>query len=509
MRRCVSSVVPKSSKNIFKRDASPYRKNRVRMTIATPSEPVKVYELEIWRKQTPAETLTLTHIVQPADENDLAALSVERKEQPAINVTYVSSTDQFRETGTNKMFFGGLTAQELLFLFQRRAQFLAHPDAALPDGGAGARALVRPRLRRSHRPGDARLHPVRDRGAAGRLARRPVERRADDGALFPRVGARGGADGPRARADGAARRADAHRPIRFDLPPGRHRLARAQRREARPRDGVERHLRLARRRLGLAPRRRPHRFHLLARRLPRSRRDLHGDRHRARRPRREGKRRRGHGGPEARGRGQPARHDPRLRRPQHHDAAGRASSARSSWWRCPKIFEDRLGDLLGSGTLGVGFLVSAVYIVTAVAQIPGGWCADRFPLKTVYLLAWAAQAPLYILAAPLLGLPLLATVILVSVANTFATPVENVLLARYTPARWRATAYGAKFVLALGVSALGVPLIGFVYAQTGGFYWLFVILAATAAVVAAAAAFLPGTPRAAAARGTLAQQPAE
>jgi len=98
----------------LKRDASPYRKNRVRMTIDTPNEPQKVYELEIWRKQIPAETLTLTHVVQPADESDLAALSVERKGQPATNVTYVSSTDQFRETGTNKTFFGGLTVQELL-----------------------------------------------------------------------------------------------------------------------------------------------------------------------------------------------------------------------------------------------------------------------------------------------------------------------------------------------------------------------------------------------------------
>jgi hypothetical protein len=98
----------------LKRDAAPYRKNRVRMTISAPSEPVKVYELEIWRKQAPEETLTLTHIVQPADESDLAALSIERKGQPAVNVTYVSSTGEFRETGTNKMFFGGLTAQELL-----------------------------------------------------------------------------------------------------------------------------------------------------------------------------------------------------------------------------------------------------------------------------------------------------------------------------------------------------------------------------------------------------------
>lgn len=98
----------------LKRDASPYRKIRARMTITSESEPLKIYELEIWRKQTPGETLTLTHVVQPADESDLAALSIERKDQPAINVTYVSSTDQFRETGTGKMFFGGLTAQELL-----------------------------------------------------------------------------------------------------------------------------------------------------------------------------------------------------------------------------------------------------------------------------------------------------------------------------------------------------------------------------------------------------------
>jgi len=98
----------------LERDASLYRKNRVRLTIASMAEPLKVYELEIWRKQTAAETFTLTHVVQPADESDLAALSIERKGEPTINITYVSSTGQFRETGTNKMFFGGLTAQELL-----------------------------------------------------------------------------------------------------------------------------------------------------------------------------------------------------------------------------------------------------------------------------------------------------------------------------------------------------------------------------------------------------------
>lgn len=116
----------------LKLDAAPYRRNRVRMTIASASEPVKVYELEIWRKQIAGETLTLTHVVQPVDESDLAALSVERKGEPTVNVTYVSSADQFRETGTNKMFFGGLTAQELLGEWDKYDyNFLAEKDLDL------------------------------------------------------------------------------------------------------------------------------------------------------------------------------------------------------------------------------------------------------------------------------------------------------------------------------------------------------------------------------------------
>ena len=98
----------------LKRDFAPYRTSRIRLTIDPASQPQEVWELVVSRKQTSAEALTLTRVVHPASETDLAALSIERKEEPTTNVTYVSSTDQFRETGTNKTFFGGLTAQELL-----------------------------------------------------------------------------------------------------------------------------------------------------------------------------------------------------------------------------------------------------------------------------------------------------------------------------------------------------------------------------------------------------------
>ena len=49
-------------------------------------------------------------------------------------------------------------------------------------------------------------------------------------------------------------------------------------------------------------------------------------------------------------------------------------------------------------------------------------------------------------------------VVIVALAVTLQTgtaTVENCLIARYTPAAWRATIYGMKFVLALGLSSLG------------------------------------------------------
>ncbi len=53
--------------------------------------------------------------------------------------------------------------------------------------------------------------------------------------------------------------------------------------------------------------------------------------------------------------------------------------------------------------------------------------------------------------------------------NTSAVAVENVLLANYSPRTWRGTAFGAKCVLSLGVSALAVPMVALIYEFTGGF----------------------------------------
>ena len=58
--------------------------------------------------------------------------------------------------------------------------------------------------------------------------------------------------------------------------------------------------------------------------------------------------------------------------------------------------------------------------------------------------------------------------------------------------RWRATAFGAKFLLALGVSTIGVKLVAVIYDGAGGFGPLWLILAGCAGSVAIAGLFLPG-----------------
>jgi MFS family permease len=172
----------------------------------------------------------------------------------------------------------------------------------------------------------------------------------------------------------------------------------------------------------------------------------------------------------------------------------------------PKAFAAGLTGLTDGGTLDAGGFVSLVFLLAATAQLAGGWLADRFAMKAVYILAWAIQAPLLILAITERDVPLLALMIAVNYLGVLATPAENALLARYTPARWRATAYGAKFLLALGVSTIGVKLVAVTYDAAGSFTPLWWALAGCAAFVAVAALFLPGRLRRAPA---LAALPAE
>lgn len=152
----------------------------------------------------------------------------------------------------------------------------------------------------------------------------------------------------------------------------------------------------------------------------------------------------------------------------------------------PKIFQARLGASIGYGAIGAGTLVAAVYAVSAIGQIVGGLLADRFDERPLYVASYAVQIGILTLAVATHNLLLIAIVALAVTVQTGTQPIENCLMARYTPDAWRATVYGMKFVLGLGLSALGVPFIALIFALTGSFagvFWAMVVCSVAAVAV--------------------------
>jgi MFS family permease len=161
----------------------------------------------------------------------------------------------------------------------------------------------------------------------------------------------------------------------------------------------------------------------------------------------------------------------------------------------PKVFDLRLGDRLGEGALGVGLVVSVVYTAGSLMQFAGGYLADHFPLKRVYLGSLLLQAPALTAVAVATGLPLVISAALAVLLSTAALPSENLLLARFSPRRHQGLAFGLKFVLAFGAGPLAIGFVSTVTEATGGFNGVFLSLAGLAALACLTASALPSVAR--------------
>ena len=161
----------------------------------------------------------------------------------------------------------------------------------------------------------------------------------------------------------------------------------------------------------------------------------------------------------------------------------------------PKMFEMGLGDGLAGSYTQIGLLVGIVSGAASAAGILGGWLADRFSARSIYVVFWMLQVPLLFVIASATGASLLLVTLLALSFSLSFTAAENMLVAQYTPARWRSLAYGAKFVLALGVAGLTVILAGRVFDSSGNFDLLYIWLATAAILAATASALLPGRRR--------------
>jgi MFS family permease len=163
----------------------------------------------------------------------------------------------------------------------------------------------------------------------------------------------------------------------------------------------------------------------------------------------------------------------------------------------PKVFAEQLRSAIGDGPMGAGVLMSIVFIAGGVMQIAGGFLADRFALKTVYLFCWSGQMIFLGLAAAVGGFGLVGVAALAVMANVAAQPAENIMLARYAPEKHHGLAFGCKFVLTFMAAPAAIQLIVLLREWTGGLGWLFGALAVAGLLVVGLILTLPvrGTDR--------------
>ena len=156
----------------------------------------------------------------------------------------------------------------------------------------------------------------------------------------------------------------------------------------------------------------------------------------------------------------------------------------------PKIFDVKLTALVET-TLGIGILVSGVYVLAAMAQLVVGHLLDRETIKSVLVPIVGLQAPLLLAAAYFDNYAML----LIALAMMFfifgQVPINDAMVAAYSDERWRARALAVRYVVSFSASALAVPLVALMYRYGNDFRYLFFVLAAMAAAMFCAALFMP------------------
>ena len=118
-----------------------------------------------------------------------------------------------------------------------------------------------------------------------------------------------------------------------------------------------------------------------------------------------------------------------------------------------------------------------------VGQFFGGWAIDRFG-SWVYPLFIGLLAPCGLVLAVAQGSPTGTLVATLLAFNLFAQqPVENALLARWTPRGRAGLSYGTKIALTFGFGALGSLVTGLIWDAAGTPAPVFFLFAATATVM--------------------------
>ena len=155
----------------------------------------------------------------------------------------------------------------------------------------------------------------------------------------------------------------------------------------------------------------------------------------------------------------------------------------------PKIFEERLMGIGNSATL-VGFLALLVFAIASFAQIVVGKALDIAGPKKVFLSVSAIQFIFFIAFIGQYDWVALMIALGFMLGAFGQIPINDYMVGKMAKSEFRASVYGARYIVSFGVWAVVVPLISFIHIHYG-FEYLFFILAGCALSIFLAVLTLP------------------
>ena len=127
-----------------------------------------------------------------------------------------------------------------------------------------------------------------------------------------------------------------------------------------------------------------------------------------------------------------------------------------------RVFQSFLSENLLATTI-----TSIIFFIGMLGQYSGGKLASRFNLQICYMIFHLITIPMAFLMAYVANLSLIITALIYFFFLLGMQPIENTLVARFTPQKLRHSAYGFKFILTFGVGSLAVKMVGLVEHQWG------------------------------------------
>ncbi len=112
-------------------------------------------------------------------------------------------------------------------------------------------------------------------------------------------------------------------------------------------------------------------------------------------------------------------------------------------------------------------LTSIIFLVGMLGQYTGGRIAERYAPKYGYLVFHMLTVPAAFLMALASNISLVGLAVIYFFFLLGMQPIENTLVANFTPRRFHHSAFGTKFVLTFGVGALAVKMAAFIEITAG------------------------------------------